>query len=203
MKRVIAYVDGFNLYYGLREMRWKRYYWLNIPDMVRRLLKPGQILACTKYFTSIVNQPPDKHRRQGDFLEALGTLSDLHIYLGHYLSDTITCRNCGHTYQTHHEKMTDVNITVELMTDAYRDQFDVALLVSADSDLVGAVKAVRLLFPDKRIVVVFPPARFSNALKATASAYVSIRRNLLAKCQFPDQVVKADGTVLWRPAEWR
>jgi len=203
MKRVIAYVDGFNLYYGLREMKWKRYYWLNIQDTISRLLRPDQVLVRTKYFTSIVSQPPDKHRRQGDFLEALGRLSDLRIYLGHYLSDTITCRSCGHTYQAHHEKMTDVNITVELMSDAYRDQFDVALLISADSDLVGAVKAVRQLFPDKRIVVVFPPARFSNALKIAASAHLSIWRSLLAKCQFPAQVVKADGTILQRPAEWR
>ncbi len=30
-QRVIAYIDGFNFYFGLRsEPRWKRYYWLDV-----------------------------------------------------------------------------------------------------------------------------------------------------------------------------
>jgi hypothetical protein len=41
----------------------------------------------------------------------------------------------GYVCTTHHEKMTDVNIAVELLTDAFQDSFDVALLISADGDL--------------------------------------------------------------------
>ncbi|MBF8283199.1 MAG: hypothetical protein HW378_2114, partial [Anaerolineales bacterium] len=163
MERVTAYVDGYNLYYGLREKQWKWFYWLNIQAMVRRLLKPDQTLVTTKYFTTIVKQPEDKRKRQAVFLEALQTLNDFRIYYGHFLADTVTCRNCGHAYTTYHEKMTDVNMSVELMSDAFQDQFDVALLVSADSDLVGPVRAVRRLFSRKRVVVVFPPSRSSFA----------------------------------------
>ena len=116
MERVIAYVDGYNLYYDLREKRWKRFYWLNIQAMVRHLLKPDQLLVTTKYFTTIVKQPADKRRRQAAFLEALQTLNDFHIYYGHFLADTVSCRNCGHTYKTYHEKMTDVNISSSKLT---------------------------------------------------------------------------------------
>ena len=28
MERVIAYVDGFNFYFGLKASRWERYLWL-------------------------------------------------------------------------------------------------------------------------------------------------------------------------------
>jgi uncharacterized LabA/DUF88 family protein len=203
MQRVIAYVDGFNLYYGLRSKNWKRFYWLNVQEMARRMLKPGQTLVSTKYFTSVVNKPADKHKRQATFLEALGTLSDLQVFYGHFLSDTITCNNCGHTYRTYHEKMTDVNIATELMSDAFQDEFDVALLVSADSDLVGPVRTVRRSFSKKRIVVAFPPNRYSNALKRAASAYTHIGRNVLSRSVFPDRVTKADGFVLQRPAQWR
>ena len=35
MQRVIAYVDGYNLYYGLRTKRWKWFYWLNIQSTAR------------------------------------------------------------------------------------------------------------------------------------------------------------------------
>ena len=30
MSRVVAYVDGFNLYFGLRSKGWKKYYWLDL-----------------------------------------------------------------------------------------------------------------------------------------------------------------------------
>ena len=202
MERVIAYVDGYNLYYGLREKGWKRFYWLNIQEMVKHLLKPGQILITTKYFTTIVKRPQDRHRRQAVFLEALRTLDEFTIYYGHFLVDTVSC-NCGHTHETYHEKMTDVNIAVELMTDAFQDQFDVALLVSADSDLVGPVKAVRRLFGHKRVIVAFPPSRSSKALRQVANAQIYVGRDVLAKSLFPDQVVKPDGYVLRRPMEWQ
>ena len=203
MPRITALVDGFNLYYGLRDKNWKWFYWLNIQEMARRMLKSGQVLVRTKYFTTIVRHPPDKHKRQAVFLEALRTLSDFQIYYGHYLSDTVTCKKCGHAYQTYHEKMTDVNIATELMSDAFQDEFDIALLVSADSDLVGPIRAVRRLFGKKRITVAFPPSRYSNALKRAANAYTHIGRNVLSKSVFPDQVVKPDGFVLARPVQWR
>ena len=203
MKCVIAYVDGFNLYFGLRDQGWKRFYWLNIQKVVQHLLRPDQRLNATKYFTAKVKHPPDKQRRQNTFLEALGTLPDFYIYYGHYLADKIVCRKCGHTYITHHEKMTDVNIAIELLSDAFQDSFDVALLISADSDLVGPIKKVKQLFPRKRVIVVFPPKRHSNALKNVADVCLHLRRATLARSVFPNQVVKADGFVLRRPARWR
>jgi hypothetical protein len=32
-QRVIAYIDGFNLYYGLKDKGWRRYYWLNLNSL--------------------------------------------------------------------------------------------------------------------------------------------------------------------------
>lgn len=203
MERVIAYVDGFNLYYGLRAKHWKWFYWLNVQALARHLLKPQQALVATKYFTTVVKQPDDKRRRQAAFLEALQTLPNFTIYYGQFLSDTVTCRNCDHNYTAYHEKMTDVNIAVELMADAYQDAFDVALLVSADSDLTGPVQTVRRLFANKRIVAAFPPERSSFALKTAANGVTYVGRDALSDSVFPDQVRRADGVLLHRPPEWR
>jgi hypothetical protein len=78
-----------------------------------------------------------------------------------------------------------------------------AMLISADSDLVGPVSAVRSLFPTKRVVAAFPPLRSSKALMKEASAYIHIGRDALARSVFPDALTKPDGYVLHRPAEWR
>ena len=201
MDNVIAYIDGYNLYFGLREKGWKRFYWLNLQRLAELFLKPNQTLIETKYFTTIVKRPDDKRRRQQVFLEALQTLPNLSIFYGHFLSDSITCRRCGHTYTTHHEKMTDVNISVELMKDAFQDRFDLALLISADSDLVSPVRTVQQLFPQKIVITIFPPGRFSSALKSVSSGILRIGHVELSKSMFPDQVIK-NGIILQRPVSW-
>jgi uncharacterized LabA/DUF88 family protein len=202
-QRVIAYIDGFNLYFGLREARWKRFYWLNVQTLVRHLLKANQELVFTKYFTSRVSEPPEKERRQSIFLEALETLSQFRIYYGHYQTNLQRCRKCANEVMIPSEKMTDVNIAVEILSDAYQDKFDVALLVSADSDLTAPVLAIKDLFPKKRIIVAFPPHRHSAHLQRLAHGSLKIGRASLAKSVFPDRVPKAGGFVLRKPDEWK
>src|SRR5437868_3537909 len=120
MKRVITYIDGFNMYFGLKDQKWDRHLWLDVQALSRNLLKPDQQLVHTKYFTARLSQPPDKAKRQNTYIEAIQTLPDVSIYFGHYLSNPRTCRNCGFVYAAPQEKMTDVNIAVELLQDAFQ-----------------------------------------------------------------------------------
>jgi len=46
--KVVAYVDGFNLYFGLRDSKWRRYYWLNVGALCNSLLRENQELLVTK-----------------------------------------------------------------------------------------------------------------------------------------------------------
>jgi len=167
------------------------------------LLKENQRLVMTKYFTSRISGPPDKTKRQGIFLETLGTLSNFHIFYGHYLTNTIECQKCGAVFAKPNEKMTDVNIAVEMLTDAFQNKFDTGILISADSDIIAPIKKVKELFADKKIVVAFPPARSSFALKKIANASFVIGRKMLAKSVFPEEVAKPDGFILKRPEHWR
>lgn len=214
-ERIIAYIDGFNLYFGLRDSGLRRCYWLNVQALVHKLLKSDQQLLFTKYFTARISgaysgdSPATRQhlearrKRQSNYLEVLGTLKDFRMYEGHYLGKDITCRSCRTSWRTHEEKMTDVQIATELLTDAFTDQFDMALLISADSDLIPPIRAVRLFFPDKRVVVGFPPARYSKDLEGAANASLIIGRGKLKQSQFPDDVKKADGYVIKRPEQWR
>jgi hypothetical protein len=62
--RVIAYVDGFNLYHGLRERFRHRYLWLDLHRLVQRL-RPGDTIVAVRYFTAAVrNDPPALARQQ-------------------------------------------------------------------------------------------------------------------------------------------
>ena len=84
MERVSVYVDGFNLYYGLRARGWRRYYWLDLRRMSENLLRPYQTLVSVRYFTAEISPEPDdpaKKRRQEVYLEALLTLPNLNIHM--------------------------------------------------------------------------------------------------------------------------
>ncbi|MGD1001564.1 MAG: NYN domain-containing protein [Candidatus Brocadiia bacterium] len=204
--RVIAYIDGFNLYFGLKERGWRQFYWLNIHQLMMNLLKPDQVLARTKYFTSRVSgshHDLDKSHRQAIYLEALETLPEFRIYYGHYLQSSVLCPHCKRSWMAPEEKMTDVNIAVEMMTDAFQNQFDTAILVSGDSDLAAPLEAIKRLFPAKKVIVAFPAGRISNRLARLAYASFVIGRTKYAKSLFPDMVPKPGGFVLCRPINWR
>jgi len=201
--RVIAYIDAFNLYFGLKSKGWKRYYWLNVQLLAQHLLRKSQTLVMTKYFTAKVASPPDKRKRQLTYLEALATLPDLRIYYGKYQLDPRTCRKCGFVEKVPHEKMTGVNIAVEMFSDAFHDNFDTALLISADSDLKGIVLAIKDLLPHKRIVATFPPNRFSIELSRCVDKYFVIGRGTIAKSLLQDRVKKKDGYTLKQPPRWK
>ena len=203
-ERVIVYVDGFNLYYGLKAKGWRRYYWLDVRLLAKNLLRSGQLLAMVRYFTTRISpsSSTSKLKRQGTFLEALETRTDLHIHYGHYLAKDRRCSQCGADLTTHEEKMTDVNIAVELLGDAQDDAFDTAIVISGDSDLTPPVRATLSRYPEKRVIVAFPPARHSSQLEHAATAAFRIGRKRLKDSQFADEVVKPDGFVLRRPTQW-
>lgn len=205
MQHVIVYIDGFNLYYGLRSMHWRQYLWLDIRKLSENLLRPQQRLEKIRYFTARISSEshdPDRPRRQNTYLEALATLSDLQVHFGSYIAKNHRCPKCGETTKTFEEKMTDVNIAVEMLCDAQDNSFDTAIIVSADGDLVGPINAVRHRFPEKRVVVAFPPGRRSFALRKAATGYFDISQSAIRNSQLPEEVVKPDGYMLKRPPSW-
>lgn len=148
--RSIIYIDGFNLYYGaVKNTPCK---WL---DMERyfSLLLPHDDIQIIKYFTAKIL---GSHKaNQEAYIKALSTLNKVQIIYGLFKYKKIKClvKNC--TYQDSKlfavpkEKRTDVNIAVHMVKNAINDKCDRFILVSGNSDLVPAVKAVKLIDPKK------------------------------------------------------
>ena len=200
---VIAYIDGFNLYHGLRSRGWRKYYWLDLWALSERFLLEGQRLVEVVYCTAKVKGDEPALRRQLTFIDALKAMRPaLKVVYGHYLAKQMTCHACGHAYTRHEEKMTDVNIACHLLTDAMDDRFDVALLVSGDSDLVPPVRISRQRWPRKKVIAVFPPNRKSDALRRMVHGQKWIAEADLRQSLLPRQVRVPSGKTLTRPQEW-
>ena len=203
-ERVISYIDGFNLYFGIKASDSRHHLWLDLVALSRNLSMPFQDIVEVKYFTARISGPGSKQKRQSTYLDALGTLDAavFKMFFGKYQDEPQKCRLCGGEDTVSHEKMTDVNIAVEMMSGAFQDRFDTALLISADSDLCPPVSAICSLFPEKRVVVGFPPARRSGELAKVASNMFVVGRTSLAKSQFPVEIRTSSGVVLKKPATW-
>ena len=99
--------------------------------------------------------------------------------------------------------MTDVNIAVEILTDAFQNNFDTALIISADADLSPALIKINKYLPQKKLILAFPPERFSGELIKHANIHFTIGRNVFAKSQFPKEIIKDNGYILKCPELWK
>ena len=200
-ERVIVFVDGFNLYFGMLEAGFSNSKWLNLELLVKNFIKPNQVLIAIKYFTSRVSNNPEKQKRQTIYIEALESVG-VEIYYGHYQRETIKCHRCGNIWASYNEKMTDVNIATQMIIDAYQDNYDMAMLISGDSDLVPSIIEVHANFHTKRVFVAFPPKRHNNSVSLVAKGSITIGRKKIADSQFDEEVTKNDGYILKKPKDW-
>jgi len=127
-KRAIVYIDGFNLYFGLRASTIKqktrprlpkKSYWLDLQKMSEKIAKNNELVA-VKYFTARIKGNPPKQARQNVFISAIQLhCTKLQMFEGRYLlrqmfcgkcrkfSDDIICPLCGNINNFPEEKKSD------------------------------------------------------------------------------------------------
>jgi uncharacterized LabA/DUF88 family protein len=201
-----VYIDGFNLYYGA--VKGSPYKWLDLAALSQRML-PNDTIQTTEYFTAIVSArpgDPDLPARQQIYLRALRTIPILTIVYGHFLTHSCRMVLTGTNpakkvwVDKTEEKGSDVNIAAHLLRDAYGKKFDVAVIVTNDSDLLEPVKIVRqeLKLP---VGILNPHQHHSSTLKSQATFMKRIRQSDVAVCQFPTEMSDAKGP-FHKPAVW-
>ena len=70
-----------------------------------------------------------------------------------FKSDNKDCKKCGNSYVSYNEKMTDVNIATHIMSDYYEENFDMAMVISGDTDLLPPIKMINENGKNKRVFV--------------------------------------------------
>ena len=212
--RVSFLIDGFNLYHALdynpvhlrpwiSPHRYKKYKWLNLVELCKRYaLEKGDVIQDVWYFTALAYWRPDKVSRHQLYMRALQD-QGVKIVHGVFKERTKHCNTCKQDFQTHEEKQTDVNIAVAMVTLAANDMCDKIILISGDSDILPAVELVKSLYSNKRVGVVVPIGKASNALNNAADLYYRMREKHLQQSQFADPHTLSDGSTIARPPTWK
>lgn len=213
LPRVAVYIDGLNLY--KRVLRGNPDRWLDLEGLFVNL-RPSEKVVRTRYFTSkMMKDGTHKDVRQRIYLGALKSHSSamLRIHLGKHKQRSIGCRvkECQHQgrrlFRAWEEKYTDVAMAVWLTEEAFKDGFDVAVIVSGDTDLCPALDRLKANHPSKKIVLYVPtkqsPKRSSLALRKLADENWNLPLGKLRDHQLPLSVARPDGKHTYtRPPEW-
>lgn len=157
--KVIAFVDGFNLYHSIKALNQNQLKWLDLRSLcVNFAPSPQFLMSKIFYFSAYATWLPDAYQRHKEYVKALESTGVTPI-MGKFKEKDRSCNMCGSMWKAHEEKETDVNIALYILDEAYQNSFDRALIISADSDLSPAVRLVKERFPSKTVRVLTPVNR--------------------------------------------
>lgn len=206
LKRTSVYVDGFNVYFAIR---YTPYRWLDVRKLVRIAVGSSNV-GRVRYFTARIEAraDPNQPARQDIYLRALRTLPGLTIHTGQFLSNQVRMAyvhppllgaKTALVWKTE-EKGSDVNLATFLVADGFRGEYERAVVITNDSDLVEPIRLVRADL-GLEVVVLAPTDRFSTALSSAASVYRPITEGTYRAAQFRTELHDETGD-FHRPEGW-
>ena len=205
-RRAGLYVDGFNLYHALCDLRRNHLKWLDLWALGERLIDRREerlvrVVYCSAYPTHLPY--PAKIARHQAYVAAL-TARGVDCYLGHFKARPRTrCRCCHHAWQTYEEKESDVTLALQILHDAHRDRVDRIYLLSGDSDFASLARLFRAAFPNKRFISVAPPHRaHSKEILRYAHRKRRLTTRTLELSLLPARLQDGRGGVIVRPVEY-
>jgi len=203
MNRVIFFIDGFNLYHALNDSpKLRKYKWLDLSKLANCYVTKKETIDKIYWFTALATWSPAKMSRHKIYIKAL-EINNLNIVYGEFRKKDKICRLCNRQYQTYEEKQTDVNIAIHLFQLAIQDKFDKAIIISGDSDLIPAIKAVRNTFPSKSIGIVIPIGRRAESLKQNSDFHMKMKEKHLKSSLFNEVIDLGNNKKLICPPYWK
>jgi hypothetical protein len=209
-KTVKFYIDGFNFYRGLKEAKWKKYYWIDLVKLSQNLVRKYKDFEVIEvnYFTAkpIFNQ--DQLKRQGILFNVNKKLNPglFNLHYGEYQKKNIKClADCQKEFLVPTEKRTDVNIATQIMGDYFLKKCDVIALVTGDNDLIPPIKLIKEIDPQKEIFIFYPPFRDKSELFKYANKAVRLFdcTQLFIESKMDEKIDFQDGTSYTIPEKWK
>ncbi len=216
--RTTVYVDGFNLYYRILKDN-PEFKWINVKALAQEVLDPANVITAVNYYTARVKArgtDPDAPRRQQIYFDALATVPEIRVIRGNfsvnpkYASLAPPPPNCPPPFLPWpnvvriiktEEKGSDVNLGSHLVRDAFLNTFDVAVVITNDTDLIEPIRIAKEEV-GKVVGLICPSGKAAKGLKDVASFVRHINHGHLSRAQFPNPIHRAGDTDLLKPLEW-
>lgn len=99
------------------------------------------------------------------------------------------------------EKGSDVNLATHLLVDGFDKRYDVAVVLSNDSDLAAPIIYVRDTL-GRPVIIICPDSTTSKVLVSASTSVRKVRRGVVIKSQFPDVLIDKHGK-FHKPEVWK
>jgi uncharacterized LabA/DUF88 family protein len=199
MRRVIAYVDGFNLYHSIDDLQRPHLKWLDLTALAESLLRGDEALKAVKYFSAYATWMPARYSRHRDYVNAL-LARGVMTHMALFKEKPRKCFSCGARWIGHEEKETDVQVAVHMVADALKGEAERLIVITADTDLAPAVRMIAANAPQCEVFVAAPPGRFGKC--RVLRPRMEITPGRLARCLLPQKVQLGSGRTVHRPASY-
>lgn len=199
--RANVYIDGFNLYHAIDDLGQPYLKWLDLWKLSDSIVRGHGRIQDVIYCTAYRDRDAGKKARHRFYIDAL-RLVGVEPLFGHEANETLECKACTHTWTVKREKATDINLALRLYEDAGNDRFDVAFVISADSDQAATFAFIKARWPQKMLFHVVPPGReLSKHIKAHADGMKTLKEKDIHASIFPRDVTNGI-QIVTRPKEY-
>lgn len=216
--RARVYIDGFNLYY--RALKGTGNKWLNIAALADAVMPEDTTVEAVNYYAARVSGrvDPTAPARQHAYLRAIVTEPRVSVTYGNfYVSKKWAglvqpprfrpeadlpqgpTPDVAYVYKTE-EKGSDVNLGAHLVRDAALGRFDVAGVITNDTDLCEPIRIVTQEF-GLPVLLLTPSPKPATSL-AKVSSGVRHVQPYIGPCQFPDVIGDLAGKEIRKPTGW-
>ena len=156
------YIDGFNLYHAIDALGDNELKWLNLKSLAQSYLREEDVEVKTAYFTAINSWDATKRARHVAYVAALEAFG-VTVQKSNFDKVSKFCHRHNRFCPMREEKQTDVALGVTMLADCYQLGLERVVLMTADSDQIPSVKAIKSAFPGTILYLVAPPKRLSVA----------------------------------------
>ena len=160
-------------------------------------------------------------KRQQLYLDALSTVPEIHVHFGTFLEKPkyaglvkpkldrknhenkmpfLRWPDVAYVWKTE-EKGSDVNIATYLLIDAFQKNYDVAAVLSNDSDLIEPIRLTALII-GKPVGLLSPVKNPQKGLREASSFLKHVTPADIAASQFPNPVYLQSGALVPKPEAW-
>ena len=134
--RVMVYIDGSNLHHSLNQAAGRTD--LDFSKFSQKLVGDHRQLVRTYYYNAPLDQTrePERYRSQQGFFERLRRIDYFEVRLGRLVYR-------GFPSFAPYEKGVDIRLGTDMLVHGFARNYDVAILVSGDTDFADAVQAIK------------------------------------------------------------
>jgi uncharacterized LabA/DUF88 family protein len=210
--RVVFFVDGFNLYHSIKSAEQRfgglPLKWLDLPglcDSTLQLIGNGAQRTAIHYFTAFAeylrHKDPGKYSRHQLYVRAL-TAHKVTLHISRFQKRQAWADDLNRFVTVFEEKETDVAIACTCLGLAAADLFDIAVMLTGDSDFTPLVETFAKSHPNKQILFAFPYDRVSKQLQRLSPRSFKLSKESYRTHQFPHSIRLPSGKHIHIPPEW-